>query len=80
MLILARKAGQSIIISDSIEISIVEIRGEQVRLGITAPSSISIYRRELLDQITAENLIAADTIDISTKRLKDMLTDGSAQK
>lgn len=48
MLILARKAGQCIVIGGQIEITIIEVRGEQVRLGITAPRDIEVYRKELL--------------------------------
>lgn len=55
MLILARKVGQRIIIEGGIEITVVEVRGDQVRLGITAPRSIAVHRKELLDQIAARN-------------------------
>jgi len=59
MLVLARKVGQSIVISDNIELTVIEVRGEQVRIGIDAPKSISIHRKELLEQIKAENIKAA---------------------
>lgn len=61
MLILARKVGQHIVIAGDIEITVVEVRGDQVRLGITAPRSIAVHRKELLEQVAAENLKAADT-------------------
>ena len=61
MLVLARKLGQSIIVDGCTEITVVEVRGDQVRLGITAPRTISVYRKELLDQIKAENVAAAST-------------------
>ncbi len=51
MLVLARKVGQSIVISDDIEITVIEVRGEQVRLGINAPKTIAVHRKELLEQI-----------------------------
>lgn len=60
MLVLARKLGQSIIIDGCTEVTIVEVRGDQVRLGITAPKSISVYRKELLEQIRAENAASAN--------------------
>jgi carbon storage regulator len=70
MLILARKVGQRIVIGNDIEITVVEVRGDQVRLGITAPRSISVHRKELLEQVTAENVAAAGTaqsaVDISS--------------
>jgi carbon storage regulator len=61
MLILARKVGQRIIIGGDIEITVVEVRGDHVRLGITAPRSIAVHRQELLDQIMAENVQAANS-------------------
>lgn len=50
MLALTRKPNQSIIIGDDIEVTIVEVRGEQVRLGIAAPKEIPIYRREIYEE------------------------------
>jgi len=64
MLVLARKVGQSIVISDNIEILVIEVRGDQVRLGIEAPRSIPVHRKELLEQIRAENLEAAAQTDV----------------
>jgi carbon storage regulator len=55
MLILARKVDESIIIDDSIEISIVDIKGDQVKLGIKAPKSVKIYRYEVYTAIQEEN-------------------------
>lgn len=55
MLILARKIGQKIVIGDDIHVTVIEVRGEQVRLGITAPRAISVHRQELWDQISDEN-------------------------
>ena len=59
MLILSRKIGQRIVIAGDIEITVVDVRGEQVRIGITAPRSIAVHRKELLEQVTAENVQAA---------------------
>ena len=61
MLILARKVGQCIEIGGNIEIVVVEVRGDQVRLGITAPRSIAVHRKELLEQVAVENVNAAHT-------------------
>lgn len=68
MLVLARKVGQSIVISDNIEILVIEVRGDQVRLGIEAPRSIPVHRKELLEQIRAENLEAAAQTDVEVAR------------
>ena len=59
MLTLTRKAGQKIRIGDRIEIVVREVRGKQVRLGITAPDGLPVYREELYQQIARENERAA---------------------
>jgi len=53
MLVLTRKTGQSIVIDGGIEITVLEVRGEQVRLGIAAPREIRVNRKELLAQLEA---------------------------
>ena len=63
MLVLARKVGQSIIINENIELMVIEVRGDQVRLGIQAPKNVPVHRKELLDQIKAENANAVPAID-----------------
>lgn len=55
MLVLSRQRDETIIIGDDIEISIVDIRGDKVRLGITAPKDITVHRKEVYDTIRAEN-------------------------
>ena len=59
MLILARKINESIMVGDQVEISIVDIKGDQVKLGINAPRQIKVYRREVYQLIQQENLQAA---------------------
>lgn len=59
MLVLTRKINQSIIIGNQIEVSVIEIRGEQVRIGITAPRTVSIHRKEIFEQIQSENKAAS---------------------
>lgn len=58
MLVLTRKLQQSIMIGEEIEIVVLEIRGEQVRLGIKAPKNVSVHRKEVFDQIRDENVEA----------------------
>ena len=65
MLALARKSGQSIMIGNDIEITLLEIKGDQVKLGISAPKSVPIYRKEIYAQIQEENKSAGKEIDIS---------------
>lgn len=55
MSVLTRKIGQKIIIDDTIEISIVEVRGDSVKIGINAPKHVSVYRQELYEEIKAAN-------------------------
>lgn len=64
MLVLTRKKDQSIVISDNIEITILEVQGDQVRIGINAPRSVSVYRKEIFLEIQEENRRAADIKDI----------------
>jgi carbon storage regulator len=56
MLILTRKLGERITIGDDIVITLLEIKGAQVKLGIEAPKSISIHRQEIYERIERENL------------------------
>ncbi|MGB9586989.1 MAG: carbon storage regulator CsrA [Armatimonadota bacterium] len=72
MLILARKVGQSIVIAGEIEVTIVEVRGDQVRLGINAPRSIAVHRKELLQQVAMENMEAAGTAESIGKSTSDL--------
>ena len=50
MLVLSRKLGQSIVFSGSIEVTVVDIRGDQVKLGVTAPRTIAVFRKELVQR------------------------------
>ncbi|HOO37125.1 MAG TPA: carbon storage regulator CsrA [Deltaproteobacteria bacterium] len=59
MLILTRKVGEAISIGDDIQISIVEIKGAQVKLGIQAPKNIEVHREEIYQKIQEENKRAA---------------------
>ena len=55
MLVLSRKSNESIVINDNITITVVEIRGDKVRLGIVAPKDIPVHRQEVYDQIHAQS-------------------------
>jgi carbon storage regulator len=60
MLVLSRQKDQTIMIGDNIEITVVDIRGDKVRLGITAPSKIPVHRKEVYEAIQKENREAAN--------------------
>ena len=55
MLVLTRKPGQSIMIGDGVEVQVLSVAGEKVRLGITAPRDVSIFRNEVYDRIENES-------------------------
>lgn len=61
MLALSRKINESIMIGNDIEITILEVKGDQVKIGINAPKSVPIYRKELYIQIQESNKEAAET-------------------
>ncbi len=73
MLILSRKTDESIMIGDQIEISIVDIRGDQVKLGITAPRSVKIYRQEVYTAIQQENIEAVKTKPETLPKLDNLI-------
>ena len=54
MLVLIRQKDESIMIGDDVEITIIDVRGDKVRLGITAPKNVSVHRREIYDAIKRE--------------------------
>jgi len=59
MLVLTRRVGESIVIGNNITVNIVQMHGEQVQVGISAPSDIPVYRLELYKQVSNENVKAA---------------------
>ena len=59
MLYLTRKIGESIIINDDIEITVVDVRGKSIKLGLTFPSDVSVYRQEIYERIQAEKAAEA---------------------
>ena len=58
MLVLSRQRDQTIMIGDDIEVTVVDIRGDKVRLGITAPKTVSVHRKEVYEAIRRENRAA----------------------
>lgn len=64
MLILARKVNERIVIGDSIEVSVVDIKGDQVKIGVQAPRSVKVYRHEVYEAIQEENRAAAASTNV----------------
>jgi carbon storage regulator len=59
MLYLTRKVGESVVVNDTIEITVVEVRGRSIKLGFTYPPDVTVLRRELYEKIQDENRAAA---------------------
>ena len=59
MLALTRKKGESLVINNNIEITVLDVRGDQIKIGISAPKDVPVYRKEVYIQIQKENEEAA---------------------
>lgn len=75
MLVLSRRAGESVVIGEDVTVSVLEVRGDVVRIGIDAPRSVAVHRAELLVQLEESNKEAAspseDTVDSLLSALRD---------
>jgi carbon storage regulator len=81
MLVLTRKPGQSIMIGDGVEVQVLSVAGEKVRLGITAPRDVSIFRNEVYDRIESENATRDPEQDSRTNAaVEDALERLSSQR
>jgi carbon storage regulator len=60
MLYLTRKLGESVIINDNVEVTVVDVRGKSIKLGFTFPPDVSVLRREIYERIQEENRAAAE--------------------
>ena len=72
MLILTRKSGEGLFIGDDIRITVLEIRGKQIRLGIEAPGSVVVLREEIYRRIQEENLQASGARDIDVSEVAQL--------
>jgi len=73
MLYLTRKIGESVMINDTIEVTVVEVRGKSIKLGFTFPQDVSVLRREIYDRVQAENRAAAAEGDTDALPSSDLL-------
>lgn len=73
MLVLSRREDESIIINDNIEIKVIGIKQDQVKIGIVAPKDVKIYRKEIYEEIQNANIAAANTAG-KIDSLKDVMT------
>ena len=76
MLVLSRQRDETIMIGDEIEITVVDIRGDKVRLGISAPTSIAVHRKEVYEAIRRENEQAARAQCGDLSKLADAIRPG----
>ena len=79
MLVLSRQRDETIMIGDDIEITVVDIRGDKVRLGITAPTRIAVHRKEVYDAITRENEQAAKIAGGAIEEIAQKVRPGPAR-
>ena len=81
MLVLTRKKDQTLVINDNIEITVLDIQGDQIRIGIDAPKSVKVFRKELYLEIQAENKNAAQkSAQVSAENLKNLLNMPKSDK
>lgn len=76
MLVLSRKPGEIIRIGDDIEVSVIEVRGDTVRIGINAPRSVAIFRQELLAEVAKTNMESVHVVPDAVNVLKTLLGTG----
>jgi carbon storage regulator len=69
MLILSRREGETIVIDGTIRVTVIEVRGDQVRIGIEAPRSVSVHRQEVFEQISELNRRASEVSPADLGRL-----------
>ncbi|MBZ5737797.1 carbon storage regulator CsrA [Nocardioides mangrovi] len=73
MLVLSRRAGESVVLGDDITVTVLEVRGDVVRVGIDAPRSLKVHRAELLAQLEESNRQSASPDDDTVARLSEAL-------
>lgn len=77
MLVLTRKINQSIMIGSDIEVSVISVAGDKVRLGIQAPRDVAVFRREVFDEIQLQNQAAAESLPAAVDQALGALDDAS---
>jgi cytosine deaminase len=80
MLVLSRTRDQSIMIGDDVQLTVVDVRGDKVRLGINAPTSVKVYRKEIYDEIKKENARAATITPADVSNVVGAAQVSEAQK
>ena len=78
MLVLSRQRDETIMIGDDVELTVVDVRGDKVRIGIKAPSHVAVHRKEVYDAIKRENEQASQLNDQELQRVKPQVARGRA--
>ena len=71
MLVLTRRPGESIVVGENIVVTVIEIKGGQVRIGIDAPREVDVYREEIYEQVRQENLSAIANVEEIRRAVQD---------
>ncbi|HUU30054.1 MAG TPA: carbon storage regulator CsrA [archaeon] len=80
MLILTRKLGESIAIGDQIKMTLLEVQGKQVKIGVSAPKDVTIHRQEIYEKIHQENVRACMTSEKDLSRLAQLINTPAGGK
>lgn len=80
MLVLSRRPGESIVIGGEVVVTIVEVRGGQVRIGIDAPRSVEVHREEVYRQVVAENIAAVESAGADPDLLRQVMRPKTGEK
>lgn len=75
MLVLSRRIGESVVIGDNITVTVLDVRGDVVRIGIDAPRSVAVNRAELLAEVESSNQAAASPSEDAVSKLARALRD-----
>ncbi|MFQ5481686.1 MAG: carbon storage regulator CsrA [Nitrospinaceae bacterium] len=75
MLVLTRKIGESIKINEDVKITVIDIKGKNIRLGIEAPRETKVYREEVFNKIKEENLSAASATGFDASKVSKLIKD-----
>jgi carbon storage regulator len=73
VLVLTRKLGESIVIGNHVRVTVLDMQGKQIRLGIEAPTEVSVHRGEVYERIEAENKAAAETMHTDLSKLTQVV-------
>lgn len=76
MLVLSRRVGESVVIGDDVVVTVLEVRGDVVRVGVDAPRSVAVHRRELLEAVAEINRDSASPADDVVADLSRLLSPG----